>query len=91
MIEIVDFLQMLTIQAAALDFVREDVEIESVGVLRRDQMHFPEREKDRHGNRDCGGEQQQTRPRIQRLGEKTKLPSQQIRYFSTHKVLDRRD
>ena len=67
MIEIVDLVEMLAIQAAALDFVGEDVEIESVGILRRDQMHFPEREKDRHGNRDCGGEQQQTRPKIQRL------------------------
>ena len=62
MIEVVDLDQMLAIQAAALDFVGEDVEIESVGVLRRDQMHFPEREKDRHGNRCRGREQQQTRP-----------------------------
>ena len=78
-IEIVDLVEVLAVQSAALDFVAVDVEIESVGILRRDQMHFPEREKDRRRDRDRGGEQEQARPEIERLVQKTELAPEQVR------------
>ena len=56
-IEVVDLDQMLAVESAALDFVAVNIEIEAVGILRRDQVHFPEWEKERHRNRDRGGEQ----------------------------------
>ena len=59
MIEIVDLVQVLAIQSAALDLVRKNVEIEPVGILGRDQMHFPERKEQRDANRHCGCKEQQ--------------------------------
>ena len=77
-IEIVDLDQMLAVQAAALDFVGVDVEIEPVGILRRDQVHLPEREEERGGNADRGGEEEQARRKIERRREKTRLASEQV-------------
>jgi hypothetical protein len=63
-IEVIDFLQMLALIAAALNLVRKNVEIEPIGILGRDQMHFPEREKQGDNDSQSRGNQEKTRPEI---------------------------
>jgi hypothetical protein len=44
--------------------------------LRRDQMHFPKRKKDRRRDGGCGSEQEQTRPQIEWFVQKPKFASE---------------
>src|SRR4051812_38822398 len=69
---------MLPVQTAAFDLVAVDEEIEPVGILRRDEVHFPKREKQRERDRCGGGKEQQARPQIERAREEAKLASKQL-------------
>src|SRR5262249_2143396 len=73
MIEVVDLGEMLPMKSAALNFVSENVEIEPVGILGCDQMHFPKWKKDRHRNRDCCSEEEQPRPNVERFLQEPEL------------------
>ena len=44
---VADLDEVLAVQTTAFDLVAVDVEIEAVGILRRDEVHFPERKKER--------------------------------------------
>src|SRR3954469_21584949 len=50
-VQVVDLHEMLAVQTATFDLVAVDEEIEPVGILRRDEMHLPKREKERERDR----------------------------------------
>ena len=75
-IQVVDLDQVLAIQTTADDFVAVDEQIESVRILRGDQMHSPKLEKKRRDDRRRRQEQEETRPEIERPREETEFAAE---------------